>query len=135
MRDIIFRGMRVDTGEWVEGKGVDLNFSDAYIFTKGYDGTSGYYEDDFEVIPQTLGQYTGLTDENGTCIFEGDIIAGAANWLGRYKNGVVVFKHGSFGVAWYRGSVEQFNAFTSMCNIKYEVIGNIHNNPELLEMG
>jgi hypothetical protein len=36
---------------------------------------------------------------------------------------------------WYRGDVEQFNAFTSMCNVEYEVIGNIHDNPELLEGG
>ena len=74
-----------------------------------------------------------MTDKNGKRIFEGDIVAGAVHWLERMKNGVVAFRDGSFGLIWYRGEVEQFNPFTSMCNVEYEVIGNIHDNPELLK--
>ena len=88
-----------------------------------------------EVIPETVGQYTGLTDKNGKKIFEGDVVAGAVYWQELPKNGVVAFRDGSFGLVWYRGEIEQFNPFTSMCNITYEVIGNIHDNPELLKGG
>ena len=86
-----------------------------------------------EVIPETVEQYTGLKDKNGKKIFEGDIVAGALTWMGKKENGLVAFKDGSFGLIWYRGSIEQFNAFTSMCNIEYEIIGNIHDNGELLK--
>ncbi len=135
MREILFRGKRKDTGEWVEGH---LHKMDGY-------GT-GYTEYGIQVqvistsrpwsvlvLPETVGQYTGLTDKNGKKIFEGDIVAGAVHWLERMKNGVVAFRDGSFGLIWYRGEVEQFNPFTSMCNVEYEVIGNIHDNPELLK--
>ena len=66
-------------------------------------------------------------------IFEGDDVVGALSWLEKPKNGIVKFQNGSFGLLWYRGEAEQFNPFTSMCNIEYEVIGNIHDNPELLK--
>lgn len=143
MREIIFRGKDVNGGGWKVG-----------FLTRSYRPT-GYYASwhievdkvvmhylqgtertmqPYKVIPETVGQYTGLTDKNGKRIFEGDIIAGAAHWLERMKNGVAAFKDGSFGLVWYRGNVEQFNPFTSMCNIEYEVIGNIHDNPELLEV-
>lgn len=85
-----------------------------------------------EVIPETVGQYTGLTDKNGKKIFEGDIVAGALHWQERRKNGIVAFRNGSFGLLWYRGEIEQFNPFTSMCNVEYEVIGNVQENPELM---
>ena len=133
MREILFRGKRTETGEWVEG----------FLWKKKYnDGTRIFMscfpdKDDNEKVyvvwPETVGQYAGLTDKNGEKIFEGDIIAGAAYWLEHGKNGVVTYRDGAFGIVWYRGDVEQFNAFTSMCNVEYEVIGNIHNNPELLK--
>lgn len=136
MREKLFRGMRKDNGEWVEG----------FLFqTKEhtYIAYAEQFDDDLflspknifiEVIPETVGQFIGLT-ANGKKIFEGDIVAGAVYWLGRQKNGIVAFRDGSFGLIWHRGEVEQFNPFTSMCNIEYEVIGNIHDNEELSEGG
>ena len=131
MREILFRG-KTEKGEWVYG---DLLHPDLY--GNGYsieDYTRGK-NNCFDVIPETVGQYTGLKDKNGKMIFEGDIVAGAVHWLERMKNGVVAFRCGSFGLIWHRGDVEQFNPFTSMCNVEYEVIGNIHDNPELLKDG
>ena len=136
MREILFRGKRKDNGKWVEGwyvPPVDYRGShwDASISYKVKEG----HLEDVEVIPESISEFTGLTDKNGKKIFEGDIVAGALYWQELPKNGVVAFRDGSFGLVWYRGDIEHFNPFTSMCNITYEVIGNIHDNPELLKGG
>lgn len=125
MREILFRGKRKLGNEWIEGSLHTEKFTDdeEYLCCEVCQ---------CDVYPETVGQYTGLTDKNGTKIFEGDIVAGAVRWQERPKNGLVAFESGSFGLIWYRGEAEQFNPFTSMCNVEYEVIGNIHDNPELL---
>ena len=140
MREILFRGKRVDNGRWVDGYYV---YDDCGQITENPTSyivhlnqhPCGWDTIPYEVIPETVGQYTGLTDKNDTKIFEGDIVEGVVYWQERPKNGVVAFRDGSFGLIWHRGDVEQFNPFTSMCNVEYEVIGNIHDNPELLEVG
>ena len=138
MREISFRG-KTEDGKWVEGNYVKaydyghvesikhLIFSNSSFY--GYDG----YTNDEEVIIETVGQFTGLTDKNGKKIFEGDIVTG--RFLHSLPiNAVVAFRNGSFGLLWDRAGVETFDAFTSLCNIVYEVIGNINDNPELLEV-
>ena len=86
------------------------------------------------IIRKTVGQFTGLTDRNGKKIFEGDIVTGLF-LFGMSVNAVVTFQDGAFGFEWYRGDVKTFNAFTSICNVEYEAIGNVHDNPELLKGG
>lgn len=127
MRDIIFRGKRTDNGEWVEGY--------LYITQNGeYEIShySNYYDCERYtdiVIPETIGQYTGLTDKNGNKIFEGDILENEKGCIysGSYRN-EVVFRDGMF---FADGILEFMPNDFELC----EVIGNIHDNPELLGVG
>ena len=72
-REILFRGKRVDTGEWVEGNLLDngLIENKAYFIIPTEADNFDEYE---QVYPSTVGQYTGLKDKNGTKIFEGDYV-------------------------------------------------------------
>lgn len=138
MREILFRARTIsedeymDSGEWIEGFYTCFNGDEHRIYT-GYSETDcgDHYPDWFNVIPETVGQYTGLTDKNGKRIFDGDIVTGLF-LFGLSVNAVVTFKDGAFGLEWYRGNVKTFDAFTSICNVEHEVIGNIHDNPELM---
>lgn len=70
-REILFRGKRVDNGEWVEGYLMDEN----YINVPFNDNdVNGRFDDPVEVEPETVCEYTGLNDENDRKIFEGDIV-------------------------------------------------------------
>lgn len=130
-REILFRGKRVDNGKEVVG----LYFNVPEHHNPDLSGKSiiisinnGLY---FEVVPETVGQFTGLIDKNNKKIFEGDIVKGRFLY-GREVLSVVAFKDGAFGLEWNRGDIKEFDAFTQMCNIEYEVIGNIFDKPEIL---
>lgn len=129
MRDIIFRGMTED-GRMVEGSLVWQN--ECYISTlqrpgKKVNGT--YTFDDFEKVScETIGQYTGLTDKNGKRIFEGDIVENADDryiieWSGNEAKFVLSDEYGSVQAD-----------FDNFWGYELEVIGNIHENKDLLEV-
>ena len=136
MREIMFRG-KMDSGDWVYGSFCmdareqfnGLCSVDGFI--RLYDKTKGKMQT-YEVDRETVGQYTGLKDKYGKRIFEGDIVLGLFHYELAAK-GVVTFRDGAFGLRWNRGKVREFSAFKSICNVDYKVIGNIHDNPELME--
>ena len=126
MREILFRGKRKSNGEWAYGNFVRGCVDDfAYIVEFGNKELCRNY---VEVIPETVGQYTGLTDKNGKQIFEGDIITMQKYGKGKHKS-LVYFKNGKFAVD---GSNY---AFKDICPRNMEIIGNIHDSPELLKGG
>ena len=129
MREILFRGKRVDTGEWVEGSliGNDVIVGKIVEFEEDYFCTEFWCE----VDPETVGQYTGMTDKNGTKIFEGDIVRhiDTMRHVVEVVNSEVYFDTEmlEFG---FRYSNELFHC---QFNNEFEVIGNIHDNKELLK--
>lgn len=136
MREILFRGKRVDGGEWVTG---------GYWVDWAYGGTASHYipqwnsfglgyHDHVKVDPKTVGQYTGLKDKNGVRIFEGDIVKA---WSEGAK-AVGVIKQRIDGM-WLIYPAWQDGQFWGLCptmdgKTTVEVIGDIHDNPELLEV-
>ncbi len=121
MREILFRGKRADNGEWVEGNLFISDYPDKP--TEICIGTN-VVRITYEVIPETVGQYTGLLDKNGKKIFEGDIIQS----LETKETAVVQWfpEHFAFMV-WCKSSNEV--GFLYECTkSNIEVIGNIHDN-------
>ena len=133
-REILFRGKRVDNGEWVYGYFFTqvhfprLAIEREYYYIKPFGGDSNSWSH-FEVDPATVGQYTGLTDKHGRKIFEGDVMEFDA--YGFHYKGVVSFVDGNFCVMCNRPTASPFldaaiKSHDAIC------IGNIHDN-ELLE--
>lgn len=129
MREILFRGKRIDNGNWAEGcysKGFLFPEQETlrdfiYMFSK----ESGKWEFDYAVVdPETVSQYTGTTDKNGKKIYEGDIIEIRGYvYCCRWDEGNLEFmlanKKENFGMGYAASS-------------RMNVIGNVHDNPELL---
>lgn len=145
-REILFRGKRKDNGEWICG---DLlqDVESGICAIVSYVNLGGNIHDlsescIFAVIPETVGQYTGLTDKNGVKIFEGDIVKGTAYSATRIGVIVWIDEISSFGVrhvnaqnltAWVNSSILRCAAIGKTDEFAAEVIGNIHDNPELLK--
>lgn len=129
MIKILFKGKRKDNGEWIEGFYVCLGNDLHYILTGKLDLTKHCVMfEKHAVIPETVGQYTGLTDKNGKKIFEGDVV--------NFKTTAYFFKNCRINYE------SQFARFCAIDNKGYEypmdktfnneIIGNVFDNPELL---
>ena len=129
MREILFRGKRLQGGDWVEGyffksdinKRARESGKATLIFTPDCDTfiTVPECHNSFMVVSDTVGQYTGLTDKNGKRIFEWDILAlrGGRPLVVRFEDGAFILEGSSIPIRFAN---------------KFEVIGNITDNPELL---
>lgn len=143
MREILFRGKSIMRGEWIYGY---LNqhrgnirydcdcepIADGCYYINDWQAKidTGMYGQDYKVDPNTVGQFTGLTDKNGVKVFEGDIV--------RYGDTIhrVVFEQRNgtayFGLVYAACETLPFGHYQDLKQI--EVIGNIYDNPELLEV-
>ena len=115
----LFRGKRVDNGEWIVG------------MLARYGEFCSNIVDDFELLvpvkTETVGQCTGLKDKNGKVIFEGDICKHRSNCSDKLVISVVTYTDGHF-----LALVNEHSGFE--LSEKLEIIGNCHDNPELLEV-
>lgn len=137
-REIKFRGKRVDNGEWVYGNLIQ-NKDACFIAEKMQYSHLDYcwdcgkpFDDCYKVIPETIGQYTGLKDKNGTEIFEGDILKKDGCWSIRieYEDGTYWIK--DLDKTRYNNEITCIPISLFDINT-WEVIGNIYENPELLK--
>lgn len=136
MREILFRGKEKDggsfDGKWRYGDLVRVK-EGSVTKTRIFEKNIGYL-----VVSETVGEYTGLTDRNGKKIFEGDILQ---DKFGQIKIVDYCDQWGAFRTCFVRALNEEGKivatvggaSFVGTIWRKYEVIGNIHDNPELLE--
>lgn len=125
MRKIKFRGKDIETGEWIYGHFFQrLGHYPAIVEPRPRDGKVMYYE--IAVEDTTVGQFTGLLDKNGKEIYEGDIVI-----FDNHLQGIsqVVYDYAGFDV----DSKTYRTALRPTMNNHMRVVGNIHDNPELLK--
>jgi uncharacterized phage protein (TIGR01671 family) len=141
MREILFRGKTTE-GKWVVGLPTRKRPLDKEI--NRIQLLDDYYENDItmffcvkDVIPGTVGQYTGLSDKNGKKIFEGDIVEGHCHsqWSHRLQRCVVEYDRDGFEARHYveQSGTMRYYSYKVLFSKDVEVIGNIHDNPELLK--
>ena len=129
MREILFRGKRVDNKEFIEGSYINSVVKGCPF---GYI-TPSYPNTPTQVYTVTVGQYTGLTDKNGKKIFEGDIVKHCIKTYepDYFYIGLIQWNEKEFAFENY--NIEEGYSYLLSNKCVYEIIGNIHDNPDLLE--
>lgn len=133
-REIKFRGKGIADNEWYYGDLIQVESGRVHYFIiQDYEIKEDRIELNTcaspEVIPETIGQYTGLKDKNGKEIWENDIVEITRECI--YEQGIIVFKNGCFFIKTKENLLALYNC--GLNNYKVKVIGNITDNPELLE--
>ena len=129
MREILFRAKRKSNGKWIEGyiyKQI-VNLNDEYYIRRG--------DTDYLVVPETVGQFTNMTDCINNLLFEGDLVKAFDDKKCEFDQsyiGIVKFVGGAFGVEWHAKNFQTFMPFRDIeSNIM--LVGNIFDNPEMLK--
>lgn len=139
MHEILFRGKRADNGKWTTGtpffvkggcKMIHAVAAHPDFLCEG----NVYYSEGYPVIPDTVGQYTGLTDKNGRKIFEGDIVSAKFDEKYPENESRAIVEWGDFGWQTHQPGYDP-DTITEFDRNLWLVIGNIHDNPELLKGG
>lgn len=130
-REIKFRGKRKTDGEWLYGY-YFVNRGLHFIVTDGL-APAGNTFHDYEVYPETVGQYTGLTDCNGKEVFEGDVLEIPYTYVNGRIVGTVNYEHDSFLIKSLNNG-RDWNLCWTLREYSAAVIGEIYDNPELLEL-
>lgn len=136
MCEILYRAKCIDNGEWVYGvpiKEALVGSHDGY-YPKMIPECDGRHQTVYStaIKEETLEQYTGLKDKNNVKAFEGDIVA--CNQSGSYGISVIIYDNSAFYVMPLNGNILERTLWDYWYNDwDIEVIGNIHDNPELLE--
>lgn len=128
MREILFRGKKIDGGEWIRGYYAENSHGSSSIQPKGRCLSC-------MVNPETVGQFTGLTDCLNNAMYEGDLVRAFDDKkcvFDKFFIGVVTFIGGAFGVEWHFTDFQTFMPFRDIGN-KIKVVGNVFDNPEMLK--
>jgi hypothetical protein len=129
--ELLGKGFPIDENgnlksEWVFGVPIP-RYPDLFL---AWNEACNEYEE-VNIIPETVGQYTSMTDKNGTKIFEGDILS--AHLDDGYPENETMLKVVWHNNGWYGKNGKFFDDFDNGFEKYFEVIGNIHDNPELLK--
>lgn len=155
MREILFRGKRVDNGEWIYGGYAKCNNREYILPDIDLIGKEWVFKN-IEVIPESVSQFTGFTDINGKKVFEGDIVRDVSCYLTHLlyvKQGIETLQQAEENKKWGKIGVVKFCLDeVGSCGCCYqsfvgsgfkaneidiskcEIIGNITDNPELLKV-
>ena len=128
MRDILFRGKRVENNDWVYGDLIHEPWGDC-IQVMEKDNINTFKRTKYTVHKETVGQYTGLLDKNGERIFEGDVLTLDV------EDGFFVLEFQEDTARFVMSGDSIVVDFDNFWSYEVEVIGNIHDNKELLEEG
>ena len=130
MREILFRGKRVENDDWVFGDLIHEPWGDCIqVMEKDNINTFKFRRTKYSVRKETVGQYTGLLDKNGERIFEGDVLTLDG------EDGFFVLEFQEDTARFVMSGDCIVIDFDNFWSYEVEVIGNIHDNPELLKEG
>lgn len=141
MREILFRGKRIDNDQWIYGWLTSQHQRGAGGCTISHIQSNVFGVGEHQVSTQTIGQYTGFVDKKKRKIFEGDIVRQhyKVEYVGLKPPddniGIVLFVDGAFGVHGFqeKGLCSKSTQFFFQHSIEREVIGNVFDNAELVE--